>query len=113
MYEKSGHLRISGQQLISTGQRLSKRPPRPKENLTYWEMGRSSESVRQGVKSIAGRWSRSSQTLKKVDQKYGEKLVRLAIMHSCGSFIGWDDSLEAVIFSVLAEMIKQQENQGY
>jgi len=34
-----------------------------------------------------------------------------AKMHSGESFFGCDDALEAVLFSVLIEMIKRQENQ--
>ena len=75
-------------------------------------MGRSFESVRQGVKSIADRWARSSRALKKEDQQYGEKLVKMAKMHSSEAFIACDDPLEAAIFSVLVEIIKRQENQG-
>jgi hypothetical protein len=76
-------------------------------------MGRSFESVRQGVNSISDRWVRSSRYLRKEDQKYAEKLAKLAKMHSGESFFGCDDALEAVLFSVLIEMIKRQENQGY
>ncbi len=76
-------------------------------------MGRSFESVRQGVNSISDRWTRSSRYLRKDDQKYAEKLAKLAKMHSGESFFGCDDALEAVLFSVLIEMIKRQENQGW
>jgi len=55
-------------------------------------MGRSFESVRQGVNTIAGRWGRSSRALKKEDQQYGSRLVELAKMHSSEAFIGCDDS---------------------
>ena len=72
-------------------------------------MGRSFESVRQGVKSIADRWARSTRALKKEDQQYGEKLVKLAKMHSSEAFIACDDPLEAAVFSVMVEMIKRQE----
>ena len=72
-------------------------------------MGRSFESVRQGVTRIAERWSRSSQALKKEDQKYGEKLVKLTKMHSSEAFIACDDPLEAAVFSALVEMIKRQD----
>ena len=74
-------------------------------------MGRSFESVRQGVKHIADRWARSTRALKKEDQQYGEKLVKLAKMHSSEAFIACDDPLEAAVFSVLVEMIKRQEIQ--
>jgi hypothetical protein len=72
-------------------------------------MGRSFTSVRQGVKSIADRWARSSRALRKEDQKYGEKLVELAKKHSSEAFISCDDPLEAAVFSVLVETIKRQE----
>jgi len=74
-------------------------------------MGRSFESIRLGVNRIADRWARSSGALKKEDQKYGEKLAKLAKMYSRGSFFGCEDPLEAVLFSVLIEIIKRQENQ--
>ena len=72
-------------------------------------MGRSFESVRQGVKSIADRWARSSRSLKKEDQQYGEKLVELAKKHSSEAFMACDDPLEAAVFSVLVETIKRQD----
>ena len=72
-------------------------------------MGRSFESVRQGVKSIADRWARSSRALKKEDRQYGEKLVELAKRHSSEAFMACDDPLEAVVFSVLVETIKRQD----
>jgi hypothetical protein len=72
-------------------------------------MGRSFESVRQGVKSIADRWSRTTRALKKEDQQYGEKLVELAKKHSSESFVGCDDPLEAAVFSVLVEILKRQD----
>jgi len=71
--------------------------------------GRSFASVRQGVKSTADRWARSSRALKKDDQPYGERLVELAKKHSSEAFYGCDDPLEAAVFSVLVELIKEQE----
>ena len=76
-------------------------------------MGRSFESVRQGVKSVADRWARSSRALRKEDQKYGEELVKLAKMHSSEAFVACDDPLEAAVFSVLGETIKRQEKQKH
>jgi len=72
-------------------------------------MGRSLESISQGVKCIADRWARSSRALKKEDQQYGEKLVELAKKYSGESFISCDDPLEAVVFSVLVGMMKRQD----
>jgi len=73
--------------------------------------GRSFASVRQGVKSTADHWARSSRALKKDDQPYGERLVELAKRHASEAFYGCDDPLEAAVFSVLVEMIKKQEQQ--
>jgi hypothetical protein len=72
-------------------------------------MGRSFESVRQGVKKIADNWARSSRALKKEDQQYGERLVELAKKHSSEAFIACDDPLEAAVFSVLVETLKRQD----
>ena len=72
-------------------------------------MGRSFESVRQGVKKIADNWARSSRALKKEDLQYGEKLVDLAKKHSSEAFIACDDPLEAAVFSVLVETLKRQD----
>ena len=72
-------------------------------------MGRSFTSVRQGVKSIADHWTRSSRALKKEDQQYGEKLVELAKKHSSETFIACDHPLGAAVFSALAETIKRQD----
>ena len=88
-----------------------KRPPHA-HYIQVIEMGRSFESVRQGVNQIADRWARSSRYMRKEDQKYGEKLAKLAKMHSSEAFIACDDALEAVVFSVLIEIIKRQENCG-
>jgi hypothetical protein len=73
--------------------------------------GRSFASIRQGVKSTADHWARSSRALKKDDQPYGERLVELAKRHASEAFYGCDDPLEAAVFSVLVEMIKKQEQQ--
>ena len=73
--------------------------------------GRSFASVRQGVKSTADHWARSSRALKKDDQPYGERLVELAKRHASEAFYGCDDPLEAAVFSVLVEMIKKQEQE--
>jgi hypothetical protein len=64
-------------------------------------LGRSFEGVRQGVNSIADRWVQSSGILRKEDQKYGEKLAKLAKMHPGESFFGCDDLLKLIIFSTL------------
>jgi hypothetical protein len=70
-------------------------------------MGRSFESVRMGVKELSGRWLKTSRCLKKEDQEYGLKLVELARKHSSEAFYALDDPLEAALFSVLVELLKE------
>lgn len=72
-------------------------------------MGRSFESVRQGVKGPIEHWARASRALKNEDKPYGEKLVALAKHHSSEAFYGCDDPLEAAVFSVLIGILRQQE----
>lgn len=70
-------------------------------------MGRSFESIRQGVKDVAARWLKASKALKKEDQVYGQKLAEMVKKHSSEAFYALDDPLEAAVFSVLVEMIKE------
>jgi hypothetical protein len=69
-------------------------------------MGRSFESVRIGVKGISARWLKASRALKKEDQVHGQKVAEMAKKHSSESFYAFDDPLEAVVFSVLVELLK-------
>ena len=70
-------------------------------------MGRRFESVRQGVKEVSARWLKASKALKKEDQVYGLKLSEMAKKHSSEAFYALDDPLEASVFSVLVEMLKE------
>ena len=70
-------------------------------------------SVRQGVKGTTDHWARSTRALKKEDRPYGERLVALARRHSSEAFYGCDDPLEAAVFSVLVEMLRQQDEQAH
>ena len=72
-------------------------------------MGRSFESVRQGVNSIVDRWARSGRALKREDQPYAQVVVELAKKHSSEAFVACNDPLEAAVFSVLIELLKRQE----
>ncbi|MDO9035682.1 MAG: hypothetical protein Q7U51_10805, partial [Methanoregula sp.] len=74
--------------------------------------GRSFESVRQGIKGPIERLARATRSIKKEDQPYGERLVEFAKKHSSEAFYGCDEPLEAVVFSVLVEMLRQQEKQA-
>ena len=72
-------------------------------------MGRSFESIRMGVKDVSARWLKASKTLKKEDQIYGQKLAEMAKKHSSEAFYALDDPLEAAVFSVLVEMVKEMD----
>ena len=70
-------------------------------------MGRSFESVRMGVKEVSARWAKAGRALKKDDQIYATKLSDMAKKHSSEAFYAMDDPLEAAVFSVLVEMLKE------
>jgi hypothetical protein len=72
-------------------------------------MGRSFESVRMGTKEVSARWLKASRALKKVDQVYGQEVAEMAKKHSSEAFYALDDSLEAAVFSVLVELLKELE----
>ena len=70
-------------------------------------MGRSFESMRMGVKDVSAKWLKASRALKKEDQVYGQRLAEMAYKHSSEAFYALDDPLEAAVFSVLIEMLKE------
>ena len=72
-------------------------------------MGRSFESVRMGIKDVSARWLKASKALKKEDQIYGQKLAEIAKKHSSEAFYALDDPLEAAVFSVLLELVKEMD----
>jgi hypothetical protein len=72
-------------------------------------MGRSFESVRMGAKEVSARWLKASRALKKEDQVYGQRLAEMAIKHSSEAFYALDDPLEAAVFSVLLELVKEMD----
>ena len=67
-------------------------------------MGRSFQSVRQGVNSIADRWERAA-------KRYpcGKRVVQIAKNYSSEGFMGCNDPLESVLFSICVEMQKDTE----
>jgi hypothetical protein len=70
-------------------------------------MGRSFESVRMGAKNVADRWLKARRAMKAEDQVYAVKLAAMAKKHSIEAFYAFDDPLEAAVFSVLVEMMKE------
>ncbi len=79
-------------------------------------MGRSFESVRMGAKDVSARWAKMARAMKKEDQVYALQLAEMAKKHSSEAFYALDDPLEAAVFSVLVELIKElaevEENTG-
>ena len=72
-------------------------------------LGRSFECIRMGVKEVSARWLKASKALKKEDQIYGQKVAEMARKHSSEAFYALDDPLEAAVFSVLVEMVKEMD----
>jgi len=62
-----------------------------------------------GVKDLSARWLKASRALKKEDQVYGQKVAQMARMHSSEAFYALDDPLEAAVFSVLVELLRELE----
>jgi len=60
-----------------------------------------------GVKDVSARWMKASRALKKEDQVYRQKPAAMANKHSSESFYALDDPLEAAVFSLLVEMLKE------
>ncbi len=71
-------------------------------------MGRSFESVRMAVKDVSARWMKASKALKKEDQIYGQMVAELAKRHSSEAFYALYDPLEAAVFSVLVEVMRER-----
>ena len=72
-------------------------------------MGRTFGSVRQGVKETAERWERAIRAFRKEDQASARKVVEMAKKHESESLYGFDDPAEAAVFSVLVEIVKEQQ----
>lgn len=73
-------------------------------------MGRSFESLRMGVNDLSARWARAGRALKKEDQVHAKELAGMAKKHSSEAFYALNDPLEAAVFSVLIELLKERES---
>lgn len=62
-----------------------------------------------GVKDVSARWLKASRALKKEDQGFGQRVAQMAKKHSSEAFYALDDPLEAAVFSVLVELLKELE----
>jgi hypothetical protein len=72
-------------------------------------MGRSFESVRMGVKELTGRWERAARALPSADQEIAIRVAAMAKRHASEGFYAFSDPLEAAVFSVLVEILKEQD----
>jgi hypothetical protein len=75
-------------------------------------MGRTFKSVRMGSQEVAQRWLKASRALNKDDQIYGQRLADMVKMHSSEAFYAINDPLEAAIFSVLIELLKETDRKA-
>lgn len=71
-------------------------------------MGRSFLSVRLGVRSLAEQWERVSGKLDRYSREPAAQLTGLAKNHSSEAFFGCDNPLEAMVFSALLEIRRNQ-----
>jgi len=75
-------------------------------------MGRTFESVRMGAKAVSARWLKAGRALKKEDQVYAQKLSKMIKRHSSEGFYAFDDPLEAAMFSIMIEMMKELDRKN-
>ena len=74
-------------------------------------MGRSFVSVCQDARIITERWERLSRQLRPQERQAGRDLAAKGKTHSSEAFYGCDDPLEAVLFSVLVGICRQQDQE--
>lgn len=64
-----------------------------------------------GVREISERWLRAKRALRREEQRYADKLSEMAKRHSSEGFYAFDDPLEAALFSVLVEILKELDGE--
>jgi len=65
-----------------------------------------------GSQEVAHRWLKASRALSKEDQVYGQRLAEMVKIHSSEAFYALDDPLEAAVFSVLIELLKETDRKA-
>jgi len=75
-------------------------------------MGRTFKSVRMGSQEVSNRWLKASRALSIEDQIYGQRLAEMVKVHSSEAFYALDDPLEAAIFSILIELLKETDRKA-
>jgi hypothetical protein len=71
-------------------------------------MGRSFMSVRLGVRYATERWERTARKLDRDTREPAGALTKMATRHSSEAFYGCDYPPEAMVFSALIEIQKEQ-----
>jgi len=66
-------------------------------------------SMTTGMKNVSVRWRKASRALKIDDQKYGIRLAEALGRHQGPEYAMFDDPLEASVFFLLIEMMKEKE----
>ncbi|MEI7434325.1 MAG: hypothetical protein WCJ93_08750 [Methanomicrobiales archaeon] len=66
-------------------------------------------SMTTGMKNVSVRWRKASRALKIDDQKYGIRLAEALETHKGPEYAMFDDPLEASVFFLLIEMMKEKE----
>lgn len=66
-------------------------------------------SMTTGMKNVSVRWRKASRALKIDDQKYGIRLAEALERHQGPEYAMFDDPLEASVFFLLIEMMKEKE----
>ena len=62
-----------------------------------------------GMKNVSVRWRKASRALKIDDQKYGIRLAEALERHKGPEYAMFDDPLEASVFFLHIEMMKEKE----
>ncbi len=65
------------------------------------------ESLGIGMRNTATRWHRVKRAMKVEDQAYAEKLSEMIARHEKERFTVFEDPLEAALFAVLIELLKE------
>jgi hypothetical protein len=68
-------------------------------------------SVRMGVQELSARWLKTRRALLRDNQVYADRLVEMAKRHA-GELSAFDDPLEAAVFSVFIEIMREMDKAG-
>jgi len=72
-------------------------------------MERCTETLKPGMDATAERWMRVRRAMSREDQVYVERLAGMIKSHAREGIHAFDDPLEAAVFSVLVELMKELE----